>query len=288
MDSPQKLALVIQSNRLQGLIWQALLKSQKIAVILESSRTPLVDCIGQIDEAGLTLPDIIILDAETENLNPYEFCRWCRENFPQIQVFLTRYRRGIIASTEKRWAINQGAAAFLPGFYKETFMSSATDNIRQVLTSLDVPFLNEKALLSVLLNIRRHLDAMPTPRLTASHETLAKGWSTEEKSVNGYHDRPRQPVQVGNGKARSGHPEVPDSAPADMLNDISWVASGLRSLNQSHDSGELARQNPFAEASPTPPPVRSSPVRSREIPIANPPDESEKTQKVRRYRGIAY
>lgn len=282
MDSPQKLALVIQSNRLQGLIWQALLKSQKIAVILESSRTPLVDCIRQIADAGLTLPDIILLDAEIENLNPYEFCRWCRTNFPQIQVFLTRYRRGAIASTEKRWAINQGATGFLSGFYKDTFMSSAAENIRVVLTSLGAPFLNEKALLSVLLNIRRHLETAPDP--SGTNTARPKGWSVDEKAIKGYDDRPRQPVHAGSGKAKLSHPEVPESAQADLLSDISWVTSGLRSLNQSYDSGELARHNPFVEPPATPPPL----VRSSEIPTTEASEGEDKPQKVRRYRGVVY
>ncbi|MFZ4674770.1 MAG: hypothetical protein ACOYM4_03580 [Nodosilinea sp.] len=68
MDEPQKLALIVQSNRLQGLMWQALLKSQKLAVILEPANGDLADCISQIATAGLTLPEIIVLDAEAAEL----------------------------------------------------------------------------------------------------------------------------------------------------------------------------------------------------------------------------
>ncbi|MGB3136352.1 MAG: response regulator, partial [Nodosilinea sp.] len=157
MDAPEKLAFVVQSNRLQGLMWQALLKSQKLAVILEPANSDLADCISQIANAGLTLPDVIVLDAEASELNPYEFCRWCREAFPTMQIYLTRCRQLHVSDTERRWAKQQGATDFLSGFDRETLMTSATENVKCILTGLDYPFLNEKALLTVLLNIRRQL-----------------------------------------------------------------------------------------------------------------------------------
>jgi CheY-like chemotaxis protein len=157
VDSPQKLAFVVQSNRLQGLVWQALLKSQKLAVILEPTNGDLADCMSQIATAGLTLPDVIVLDAEAATLNPYEFCRWCRDTFPNIQIFLTRCQQMHVSDTERRWAKQQGANDFLTGFDRDTLMSNATENVKRILTSLDYPFLNEKSLLTVLLNIRRQL-----------------------------------------------------------------------------------------------------------------------------------
>jgi CheY-like chemotaxis protein len=181
VESPQKLAFVIQANRLQGLIWQSLLKSQSLAVILEPSRTDLVDCISQIAEAGLTLPDLIILDTEISDINPYEFCRWCRQRFPRIQIFLTRTHRGPIAETERRWAMQQGASGFLHGFHRETLMSAAAASMRLILASLDAPFLDEKALLSVLLNIRRQMSQSApsttalTPAKPQESYTTAKG-----------------------------------------------------------------------------------------------------------------
>ena len=295
MESPQKLAFVVQANRLQGLIWQALLKSQSLAVILEPSRTDLADCISQIAEAGLTLPDIIILDTEISDLNPYEFCRWCRQCFPHIQIFLTRAHRGPIAETERRWAMQQGASGFLYGFHRETLMSAAADSMRLILSCLDTPFLDEKALLSVLLNIRRQM-GQTGPNTPALSTTKAPE---------------RYPAANGNGqsKRRSSDQSAPPPGP-DLFNDISWVSSGLRALNQSSTpathgqaaNGQAANGQPangqpttgqpttgqpapISLASPdTPPPA----IKSEEVPAPSDPSANPKTAKTRRYRGVAY
>lgn len=266
MESPQKLAFVIQANRLQGLIWQALLKSQSLAVILEPSRTDLVDCISQIAEAGLTLPDLIILDTEINDINPYEFCRWCRQSFPHIQIFLTRTHRGPIAETERRWAMQQGASGFLHGFHRETLMSSAADSTRLILSTLDAPFLDEKALLSVLLNIRRQM-GQTAPSSTA---LIPMKEQDAYATSNGN----------GSGKRRSSSKAGPD-----LFNDISWVSSGLRSLNQRPNSSanEDSPSPAFAASSNASPPM----VPSGNLPKAEAAPE-EVGAKTRRYRGVVY
>ncbi|MFH7242840.1 MAG: response regulator [Spirulina sp.] len=270
MESAQKLAFIVQANRLQGLIWQALFKSQSFAAILEPSRSDLVDCISQIAEAGLTLPDIIILDTEISDINPYEFCRWCRQQFPRIQVFLTRTYRGPIAETERRWAMQQGAAGFLYGFHRETLMSSAADSMRLILAALDVPFLDEKSLLSVLLNIRRQLNQ--TPASTAL--TTAK--TAESYSSNGSAQDKRYAAN-GSTAASSSQP--------DLLNDISWVSSGLRALNQHNgQNGQGTQGKPapiFTADLDNPPPPAEPPSTERDEAVSKP-------TKQRRYRGVVY
>lgn len=269
MESPQKLAFVIQANRLQGLIWQALLKSQSLAVILEPSRTDLVDCISQIAEAGLTLPDLIILDTEIDAINPYEFCRWCRQRFPHIQIFLTRTYRGPIAETERRWAMQQGASGFLHGFHRETLMSSAAASVRVILATLDAPFLDEKALLSVLLNIRRQMG-----QVAASSTAL-----TPVKTQNAY----TEVSSNGNGSS-SGKRRSTDNASSDLFNDISWVSSGLRSLTQNNgQAGNGSNAPSFAANSDAPPGGRSP-----SAPPATDAPAEETGTKTRRYRGVVY
>jgi CheY-like chemotaxis protein len=257
VDAPQKLAFVVQSNRLQGLMWQALLKSQKLAVILEPTSRDLADCISQIASAGLTLPDVIVLDAEAAELNPYEFCRWCRESFPKMQIFLTRCQQLRVSDTERRWAKQQGATDFLSGFDRDSLMSSATDNIKTILTSLDYPFLNEKALLTVLLNIRRQLSttqASPAARAVVS--------ASDGAALTAKMDRSEDDTKI---------------AP-DPLNDIDWVTSGLRSLNKKAAADE-------AKDSFAPPPA----VKSSALPKPLPPsDTAVDGSTVRRYRGVVY
>ncbi|TVQ07496.1 MAG: response regulator [Leptolyngbya sp. DLM2.Bin27] len=240
-------------------MWQALLKSQKLAVILEPANGDLADCISQIATAGLTLPDVIVLDAEASALNPYEFCRWCRETFPHMQIFLTRCRQLHISDTERRWAKQQGATDFLNGFDRDTLMSSATENVKCILTGLDYPFLNEKALLTVLLNIRRQLNTTQAPQAstTSARQGRAQG------------------LTVADSKGAGGNANQPDP-----LNDIDWVTSGLRAL-----SNGLARKA-ANDTLTSPPPV----VKSSALPKASDDAEEKLTDDntVRRYRGVVY
>lgn len=265
MEASQKLAFIVQSNRLQGLIWQALLKSQKLAVILEPAKGDLADCISQIASAGLTLPDVIVLDAEAAELNPYEFCRWCRATFPTMQIFLTRCRQLHITDTERRWAKQQGATDFLCGFDRDTLMTGATDNVKRILTTLDYPFLNEKALLTVLLNIRRQLGTTQATKAPASRPELqGKGAGLTLASAKPSPEAPTAPAR---------QPVTPDP-----LNDIDWVTSGLHALGNG-----LARK--AAKESFTAPPA----VKSSALPKPSPTDEKlADGSTVRRYRGVVY
>ncbi|WOD37546.1 response regulator [Nodosilinea sp. E11] len=259
MDAPQKLAFVVQSNRLQGLMWQALLKSQKLAVILEPAKSDLADCVSQIASAGLTLPDIIVLDTEAPELNPYEFCRWCRDTHPHIQIFLTRCRQLHISDTERRWAKQQGATEFLGGFDRNTLMSGATENTKRILSSLDYPFLNEKALLTVLLNIRRQLNLSQASTAPASAKPI--------------------PLPTkGSGLTLTSSQETGKPS-ADPLNDIDWVTSGLRAL------GNGIARKPTKETLASPPPA----VKSSALPKPVASDEKlAEGVTVRRYRGVVY
>ncbi|PSN13103.1 hypothetical protein C7293_17315 [filamentous cyanobacterium CCT1] len=252
---------------MQGLMWQALLKSQKLAVILEPAKGDLADCISQIASAGLTLPDVIVLDAEAAELNPYEFCRWCRAAFPKMPIFLTRCRQLHVSDTERRWAKQQGATDFLSGFDRDTLMSSATENVKHILTNLDYPFLNEKALLTVLLNIRRQLGTTQSAPIKpvkrpapATTEGMPPGLSLASPTA------PTEPQP----SAAAVNP--------DPLNDIDWVTSGLRAL-----SNGKARKAARESFTPPPPAVKSSA-------LPKPPADEKLADGtvVRRYRGVVY
>lgn len=247
-------------------MWQALLKSQRLAVILEPAKGDLADCISQIASAGLTLPDVIVLDAEAAELNPYEFCRWCRAAFPKMQIFLTRCRQLHVSDTERRWAKQQGATDFLSGFDRDTLMSSATENIKCILTSLDYPFLNEKALLTVLLNIRRQLSA------TQSVAPVMRSDPAKGKS--------RLPgLTLASAKSPVEEPVSPSEPPSpDPLNDIDWVTSGLKAL-----SNGKARKAAKESFSPPPPAVKSSALPK---PVLD--EKLADGTTVRRYRGVVY
>jgi hypothetical protein len=261
---PQKLAFIVQPNRLQGLIWQALLRSQGISVILESAHSDLADCLTQISVAGLTLPNFIVLSTETPGLNPYEFCRWCQANFPAIQVFLTRVHDHPLSDTERRWAIKQGASAFFDGFSRETLMSNAVSSLNKILSVTDDSCLDERALLTVLLNVRRQL----------SSRTSATQSSPSVPQSNPSYQPP----------IAKASPQVSKSLPAASpapLNDLDWVASGLRALNQSKLGTTPQEAEPLQKASTAGKHRNSSKVEQ-------PPKVDEASVPVRRYRGVAY
>jgi CheY-like chemotaxis protein len=230
MDLLQKLAFVVQPNRLQGLIWQALLKSQNMSVILEAPNGELADCISQISGAGLTLPDLLILDAATPGLNPYEFCRWCRAHFPSIRVFLTRTPGQALSETERCWAQRQGAAHYFNGFNRDNLMRNAVTSLKEILTTLDQPCLDERALLVVLLNIRRQIGATRPGPAPAAPLRQQAGETPAKRPA----DRPIP------GDRQAG-------APGQGRPSLDWAASGLQAFNRSQPRVETS-----ASAGPIP------------------------------------
>lgn len=154
----QKLVLMVQPVRLQGLIWQAVLKSQQISVIWETPETNLAENLDQLKAAGLVLPDLLLVDMQNANLNPYAFCRWCREQYPQTKVVLTNSGQSEISLSERQWAVNQGASDLLPGFRQESLVSGVAIAVKRILEILDGHPFNNGALISVLLTIKRQLE----------------------------------------------------------------------------------------------------------------------------------
>jgi CheY-like chemotaxis protein len=159
MRDSQRLVLMIQPTRLQGLIWQAVLKSQKLAVIWESPDTNLEENLSQLQQAGLALPDLLLIDVRLRNFNPFAFCRWCRKHCPEVKVVLVNASKTEIIPSERQWAMLQGAAELLPAFEPENLMTSVVDGVRRVLQVLDEQTLDNGSLVSVLLNIKRELEA---------------------------------------------------------------------------------------------------------------------------------
>lgn len=181
MTDSQKLVLMIQSTKLQGAIWQAVLKSQKISVIWEAPDTDLLESIEQLQQAGLTLPDLLLIDVRLQQINPFELCRWCRDRYPALQVILTDTSQTEISQYERRWAVYQGAADLLPGFQRDNLVSSVATAVKRVLEVLDSHPLNNGALISVLLAMKRQLELSEAEAAKPKIDKVAK---TEPIPVN--------------------------------------------------------------------------------------------------------
>ncbi len=169
MADSQKFVLMLQPNRFQGFIWKAILKSQQISVIWEAPDTDLKDNLTQLGQAGLTLPHLLIVDMQCLGDNPYAFCRWCRDNYPGVKIILTNCVQRDIAGPERDWAVHQGASDLLPGFQRDNLVSSATTCVKRALDVLEHDDMNDGALISVLLKLRRELEARQSNSANGSH-----------------------------------------------------------------------------------------------------------------------
>ena len=159
MSDFKKWVLMIQPARMQGLIWQAVLKSQGISVIWESADANVLDNIEQLSQAGLALPNLLLVDVQLKAGHPYEICRWCRDRAVPINVILTDCSRTVITDYERRWATYQGAVDLLPAFQQENLVSDVAAAVRRVLEVLDEHPLNHGALISILLWMKRQIEA---------------------------------------------------------------------------------------------------------------------------------
>lgn len=171
--------------------------------------------------------------------------------------------------------MQQGATGFLHGFHRETLMSAATDSMRLILASLDAPFLNEKALLSVLLNIRRQM-SQSTPSKTTLSSTKAQDTFMPSSGNGSSPERQR----FNQGQASPG---------GDLFNDISWVSAGLRTLNGHASSGSGAANDGRSLPAAASLSSDSAPATPTEVtPSLTEADSGEQPGKTRRYRGVTY
>lgn len=155
----KKWVLMIQPTRAQGLIWQAVLKSQGISVIWESADANVIENIEQLSQAGLALPDLLLIDIQLKAGNAYDICRWCHNRETPVKVILTDCSQTEITDYERRWAIYQGAVDFLPAFQRENLVSTVAAAVKRVLEVLDEHPLNHGALISILLSMKRQIEA---------------------------------------------------------------------------------------------------------------------------------
>jgi hypothetical protein len=144
MSNQQKLVLLLQTSDFPGKIWQEILNAGDISVAYKNFSDPtLHETIETIIKSLDRFPDLLIADVEILKPNAYEFCRWCRDYYPGLKIILTSNSRTEIFSSERRWAINQGAIDLFLGFSEDSFFSTElTDVITRVdciLKALEVP-----------------------------------------------------------------------------------------------------------------------------------------------------
>lgn len=150
MAATSKTALLIQVDPFQAEVWATALASQSITVIREETNVDLGAMLSQMGSAGLTLPDLIIVDMATEGMNPFAFCRFCRDQYPNVKVLLTNSTQTKVAESEQRWAMNQGAQDLLPAFQNDSLLTDLITALGRTSQVLGLPQLDQQALIQIL------------------------------------------------------------------------------------------------------------------------------------------
>ncbi|MEB3338951.1 MAG: response regulator [Leptolyngbyaceae bacterium] len=153
MDSLKKTILMLQPSQLQGKIWQAALASQGFLTIWESGTVDLAQMLDQIQQAKLSPPDLVLIDVGALDVNPYAFCRWCRENYPDQKIILTNANQKEISLPERHWAVYQGAQDLLPAFQQSTLLSGMITAVTRVIEVVGWKPLQQEPLVQVLTSL---------------------------------------------------------------------------------------------------------------------------------------
>ncbi len=158
-----KTVLMLHSSALQSKVWQEVLTSQGIAVAHLNPGTDLSSLLTHRAEAQ-NLPDLLLLDMTGIQTNPYHFCRWCRDTYPQVKIVLMSEKRIEVSASERKWAIHQGAIDLLPGFPEPQIFNNLLDvttKVKRILEILDWPEIQQQPLLDALLAIQTLRKQMP-------------------------------------------------------------------------------------------------------------------------------
>lgn len=150
-----KFVLMVQPMNLQGAIWQTILRSQSLSVIWEAADVNLPNSLNHLKQAGLALPDLLLIDTRIQTFNAYAFCRWCREHYPELKIVLVNGVQKEITPSEREWAVFQGASELMPRFQRDSLVSGAVSRVRRILDLLDCPSMNQGTLVSALLSIQK-------------------------------------------------------------------------------------------------------------------------------------
>ncbi len=165
--SGEKTVLITSSSQMQGEIWREILSSQGLSVLWAAPGTPLPDVIKQAELIGQT-PSLLLIDLVTTRDNPYDFCRWCHQAYPQIRVILTSGMRTELYPSEQQWALRQGAIDLFPGFGSNGLLSNMGDiasRVRVILRALNWPTIEQSPLASTLLALQERLRNVARPEL---------------------------------------------------------------------------------------------------------------------------
>jgi FHA domain len=149
--------LMVQGSVEQGEIWQEIFNSKNLSMVWEESSTTLKQTLEARAIAN-SLPKLLLIDVNA-HANAYHFCRWCRQAFPQVQIFLLDSVRKEISSIERQITSKQGVLNFLPAMNRHDLILKSVDRLRdinEILSVLGHQLLSQDELLNILKKMMRN------------------------------------------------------------------------------------------------------------------------------------
>jgi phosphate transport system substrate-binding protein len=182
MVNNTKTVLLLLETGYQAQIWRAALASQNIAVLGSPSQNDVPQILQELEATEIGLPDLLLTELEARN--PYDLCRWCRQNYPDLKIVLVSNSQEAIPATERRWAIHQGADELLPRFQRSNLVSIAIAQLLRVLAIMNASALDEQAAIEVLRSFSDR-EELPTGQLSSlSNAERIDRESSRRRSAN--------------------------------------------------------------------------------------------------------
>jgi pSer/pThr/pTyr-binding forkhead associated (FHA) protein len=157
VETPPLSVLMLQECVAQREIWQEIFNMLNISMVREDSSGTLKQTLEE-RAASNTLPKILLMDVNAYS-NSYHFCRWCRQEFPQVQIFLLDSVRKEIPDIERQITQKQGILNFFPAMNRHNLVLKSIDRLRdinEVLGTLGNRYLRQDELLNILRRMTRH------------------------------------------------------------------------------------------------------------------------------------
>jgi hypothetical protein len=150
---------MVQGLTIQGEIWREIFDHLSIPMIWESSSSTLKQTL---EERALsqTLPKLLLLDVQVHS-NAYLFCRWCHQNFPQVQIFLLDSLRKEVSPVERRVALKSGALNLFPAMNRRSLVLRSAETlveINEVLQTVEQATLDKDEFIQILQRIYNRMD----------------------------------------------------------------------------------------------------------------------------------
>lgn len=149
--------LLIQPPGIQAQVWQELLISQDMEVIIESgqanSRRIISDFVGVMKR----LPNLLFLDSQLEEPDISKLLQWCKATHNKMRIVIIDRYDNHISPIQRQWANQQGAIDWFAALPDEDFTVHGAEvaaQLKRILKILNWGPLKQDTLASALLNLQ--------------------------------------------------------------------------------------------------------------------------------------